>query len=223
MSAPPVIAIDGPAGVGKTSVGSAIAVRLGFHFLISGMLYRAVAHRAPTDADLADLDRLVADLNLAFDARTDPPTVTLNDVDVTLTLAAERCGMRASEIAARPEVRKSLLEKTRAFRRAPGLVAEGRDMATVVFPDAILKIHLDAPREVRAARRLEQLKHRGVSGKIQTAEKRLAERDRRDSSRAAAPLTVADGATVIDTSGRTIASITDEVVESFRRATDGRV
>ena len=214
----PVIAVDGPAGVGKTSIGARLAVRLGFSFLISGMLYRAVGHLMPTDDDLSRLDELIASLDIRFDAGADPPRVLLNGDDVTEALGSEQCALRASEVAAMPEVRTGLLEKIRGFRRAPGLIAEGRDMASVVFPDAILKIYLDAPPEVRAQRRHRQLKQRGISGKIQTAEKRLADRDERDSSRMLAPLVVTDDAHVIDTSNRTIESIEDEIIKLFRIA-----
>lgn len=217
MNAPPVIAIDGPAGVGKTSVAATLATRLGFGFLTSGMMYRAFAHLAPSDADFADPDHVAAHIDIAFDAKTSPPRVLLGGEDLTEVLGDELCALRASEVAARPEVRTSLLAKMREFRRAPGLVAEGRDMATVVFTDAALKIYLDAPRDVRVARRHAQLKSKGISDKIHAAEKRLATRDKRDGGRAVAPLTVADGAHVIDTAERTIDSITEEVLELFRK------
>lgn len=220
----PVVTVDGPAGVGKTTVSAGVACKLGYHLLISGMLYRALAYRTGrmehpgATIEKHTLNDAINSLDMSFDATTDPPKVMLNGEDMTLALSGEDCAQCASQLAVRPDVRNGLSQKMKQFRCAPGLVAEGRDMGTVVFSDAFVKIYLDAPHSVRLARRQTQLKQNNIGGKLHRTDKGLNDRDHRDSSRAVSPLQVAEGAHVIDTSGRTIASIVNEVADLVKQA-----
>ena len=224
----PVVAIDGPAGAGKTTVGAGVARELGYHLLISGMLYRALAYQLSHDmgeneageVDERRVGAAIHGMDISFDAGSRSPRVTLNGVDMTARLAGEDCAQYASRLAVHPEVRAGLSDKMRSLRCAPGLVAEGRDMGTVVFSDARVKIYLDAPHSVRMTRRYNQLKESGIGGKLQRSDQRsvrsvnqgLMDRDQRDVSRAVAPLRIAEDARVIDTTDRTAASIVAEVV-----------
>ena len=204
MSGIPVIAIDGPSGVGKGTVARAIAGRLGWHLLDSGSLYRILA-LAAQKAGIRDTDEeMIAALAPRIDIRfvikdNDSEQIIVDGEEITSLVRAETTAQLASVIAVYPKVRAALLERQRAFRLEPGLVADGRDMGTVVFPDAPLKIFLDASAEERARRRLNQLRKAGIAAKLAALHAEIRERDVRDRSRTHSPLKAADDAVVIDT------------------------
>jgi cytidylate kinase len=206
MSAP-VIAIDGPSASGKGTIASRVAKRLGFHYLESGALYRVVALMALREglADELALSVLAGNMDVLFD----DGEVWLADEAVTEKVRSEPVGNRASEVARLPAVSQALLKRQRAFRRPPGLVADGRDMATVVFPDAELKVFLTADPEIRAQRRYKQLIEKGIDANLRALSRDLRERDERDAKRAVAPLVPAADSQVLDSSALSI----DEVVE----------
>ncbi|CAL1241745.1 (d)CMP kinase [Candidatus Methylocalor cossyra] len=203
----PVLTIDGPSGSGKGTVSRAVAQRLGWHFLDSGAIYRALAVAAARTGtaldDIAAIVRLAETMDLRFTA-DDPARILLDGVDISAEIPTESCGNAASRIAAHGPVRKALLEKQRAFRKPPGLVADGRDMGTVVFPDAPFKVFLTASAAVRAERRYKQLKEKGIDVNLQTLTQEIEERDRRDRERVEAPLVMAEGAVLVDSSDLTI-------------------
>lgn len=214
MSAP-VIAIDGPTASGKGTVAAKVAAALGFHLLESGALYRLVAlasQRADVGADNEpQLARIAAGLNVRFEGgRT-----LLAGEDVTEALRSESCGMLASQVAAHPFVRKALLERQRAFRQPPGLVADGRDMGTIVFPGAALKVFLTASVDERATRRHKQLKEKGIDANLAALSRDLAERDARDASRSVAPLAPANDAVLLDSSARGIEEVVGLVLDLY--------
>lgn len=204
----PVIAIDGPSASGKGTVASLVAAALGFHYLESGALYRLVAFVGGTDPA-----RDAAQLDVAFRGGR----IFLSGQDVTDPIHAEAVGNRASEVAKIPQVRAALLERQRAFRRPPGLVADGRDMGTVVFPDASLKVFLTAGVGVRAQRRHKQLIDKGIHANLATLSRDLEERDARDAARAVAPLRPAEGAVLLDSTALTIGEVVDKVLMLFRK------
>lgn len=211
----PVLTIDGPSGAGKGTASRAVARKLGWHFLDSGAIYRALAVAVlkagiPVE-DAAAVTGLASSLDLRFTA-DDPPAVFLAGEDITGEIPAETCGNTASLIAAYSAVRKALLDKQREFRKFPGLVADGRDMGTVVFPDAPFKVFLTASAEVRALRRYNQLMEKGIDVSLDRLTKEIEARDRRDRERAEAPLVMAEGATLIDSSDRSIEEVIAKVL-----------
>lgn len=208
----PVMTLDGPGGAGKGTVSRALARRLGWAYLDSGAIYRALAVAA-LDAGLAPdnveaLAALAGNMNLAF-AAGEPPRAILDGTDITDRIPTETCGNMASKIAALGPVRQALLLKQREFRRSPGLVADGRDMGTVVFPDADYKIYLDASVEERARRRHKQLKEKGIDVSLENLTKEIEERDRRDMERTEAPLKMAEGAVRVDSSNLSVEQVID--------------
>ena len=211
-----MIAIDGPAASGKGTVAIRVAQALGFHTLDSGVLYRLVALVAQSNGiDLADA------VALGAVARTLPVEfrdgcVLLSGEPVETAIRAEDISSAASKVAAHSAVRNALFERQRAFRSAPGLVAEGRDMGTVVFPDAALKIFLVASPETRAERRYKQLMEKGLSANIQTLLQEILERDARDRSRASAPLKPAADAHTLDTTDLTVEQVVERVLALWR-------
>ncbi len=200
----PVISVDGPGGAGKGTLCVALARHLGWHLLDSGALYRLVALAAeergvPFD-DRDALAEVARHLDVSFELRSDADLteVFLDGRRVDEALRSDAAGQGASQVAAIPEVRAALVERQRAFRRAPGLVADGRDMGTVIFPDAALKVFLTASTEERARRRYKQLKDKGLDASLRDLLTSMASRDERDAKRAVAPLRPADDAIVID-------------------------
>lgn len=216
-SAIPVLAIDGPSGSGKGTISRQVADALGWHFLDSGALYR-LAGLAAREAGLLDatdmrVPRIAAGLDVRFD--TDPDgeeRIWLAGEDVTAKVRTEECGRLASSVAAIPAVRQALLGLQHAFRRPPGLVADGRDMGTTVFPDAFLKVFLTAGTETRALRRHKQLKDKGIDVSLPRLSRDIEDRDRRDSERTVAPLRPADDARLLDSSNLTIDEVTRTVL-----------
>ncbi|UUE97922.1 (d)CMP kinase [Xanthomonas hortorum pv. pelargonii] len=213
----PVLTIDGPSGAGKGTVSRIAASRLGWHYLDSGALYRAVGVAASwADLDVSDpaaLVRCTFDTTVDFDDAGEAGLrVLVNGVDATSELRLETTGALASAIAAIPEVRSALKERQRAFRRAPGLVADGRDMGTVIFPDAAFKVFLTASAEERAGRRHKQLMEKGVSVIFDDLLREIMARDARDAQRVVAPLRPAEDAVLIDTSGMGIEDVVQRVV-----------
>ncbi|MBX2836585.1 MAG: (d)CMP kinase [Gammaproteobacteria bacterium] len=208
----PVITIDGPSGAGKGTVAAELAELLGFHLLDSGAVYRAAALFAlKSDVDLTD-ESGVADHLSGFDATFIPNgvkgvTVLIDGVDVSQQLRSEATAAAASKIAAIQPVRELLLPEQREFRQAPGLVADGRDMGTVVFPDATLKVFLTASVEQRAERRAKQLKEKGIPSTMGGLMQEIAERDERDTTRKHSPLVAASNALVVDSSDLSIADV----------------
>ena len=212
----PVIAIDGPTASGKGTVASLVAEKLGFHYLDSGALYRLVALASEKEAidtqNGQKLGLLAQKLVISFEKGQ----IILNGEVVTETIRTESIGLRASAIAIHPEVREALVGVQQDFRKAPGLVADGRDMASVIFPDASLKIFLTATAAARAERRYKQLIAKGISAKLDVLLQDLQERDARDSSRGAAPLLIAPGAQVLDTSELSIDQAVKTVLDWYQ-------
>jgi cytidylate kinase len=210
---PPVIAIDGPSASGKGTIASQVAQALGFRYLESGALYRLVALAGGHDPA-----KTAAGLAAEFrDGK-----IFLDKQDVTESIRSEVIGARASEIARIPAVRTALLDRQRTFRQAPGLVADGRDMGTVVFPDAVLKVYLTASVRVRAERRYKQLIDKGNSANLAALSRDLEERDRRDAERAVAPLKPAPDAVSLDSSDQSIGQVVERVLQLYRERTSGK-
>lgn len=210
-----VIAVDGPSGVGKGTLCQALARELGWAYLDSGALYRVLAlavlrHSLGQEDESAQL-RLLEQLDIAFTAHDDGVAVLLNGVDVSRDLRTEHCAAMASVLAAKPAIRAALLDKQRRFAADQALVADGRDMGTVVFPDAALKIYLTATPAVRAQRRYKQLKEKGDCVNLARLTAEIAARDARDSNRAVAPLKPALDAVVIDTGALSISEVLERV------------
>ena len=212
----PVIAIDGPSGVGKGTAARAVARRLDWHFLDSGALYRVLAIAAQSQGislqDGAGLAKICAGLNIRFIVEDDDKEhILLDGYDITSGVRTEQTGALASTVAALPEVRAALLGRQRAFRQPPGLVADGRDMGTVVFPDAVLKMFLDASPEERARRRFDQLSKAGINAKLSNLCDEIRERDVRDRTRSHSPLKAAADAVTIDTTELPIAGVLSRI------------
>ncbi len=218
MSEAPVLAIDGPSGSGKGTISRRVAAALGWHLLDSGALYRlaalAAARQGKSGAPPVELARVAGGLNVRFDTdEQGGERVWLDGEDVTAAIRTEECGRDASRIASVPEVREALIGLQRGFRRPPGLVADGRDMGTRIFPDALLKVFLTASPAVRAERRHKQLIGKGIDVSLPALSREIAARDRRDSERSVAPLKAAGDARLLDSSNLTIEEVTRTVLD----------
>ena len=218
QSACPIVTIDGPSGSGKGTISRAVARHVGWHLLDSGALYRLVALAGLTAGAASEDQERHAELAARMDVRfgSDPDggeRVWLDGRDVTGEIRSEAAGQGASRVAAWPGVRAALLERQRAFARAPGLVADGRDMGTVVFPGADLKIFLTATPEERALRRHKQLKDKGSDVSLPALSREIAARDLRDQTRQIAPLRPAPDACVIDSTGLEVGAVVGRVLE----------
>ena len=216
MLSTPIVTIDGPSGSGKGTIARAVAVRAGWHLLDSGALYRLVAlaglKQALKSDDTDGHTRIAGSMDVRFDVGSDGgEVVILAGEEVTSQIRSEEAGQGASRVAAWPSVRSALLDRQRAFAKAPGLVADGRDMGTVVFPGAHLKIFLTATPDERALRRYKQLKDKGSDVSLPALSREIIERDLRDSTRAVAPLKPAPDAEVIDSTSLTIEQVIDRV------------
>jgi cytidylate kinase len=215
---PPVIAIDGPSASGKGTVAQAVAARLGFHYLNSGALYRVVALLATEAGDGLDNEPTLVAIARNLRAEFAGETVVVDGRDVTDAIRAEAISAAASRVAANAVVRNALLERQRAFRRPPGLVADGRDMGSVVFPDAVLKIFLTASAEERAARRHKQLMDKGMDATMTALLQDIRARDDRDSGRAVAPLQKRADAVLLDTTHMSVAEAVAQVLALNKQA-----
>lgn len=216
----PVIAIDGPSGVGKGTLCQSLADRLGWHLLDSGAIYRVLAlaalhHHVDIESEEA-LSPLASHLDVRFLPQSGTLSVILEGEDVSNEIRNETVGNTASVIAAFPRVREALLRRQRAFRDDPGLIADGRDMGTVVFPDAPVKIFLDASPEVRAQRRMRQLQDKGISVNFERLLSEIKERDDRDRNRTVAPLKPAADALVLDSTSLSIQQVFDQALAYSR-------
>ncbi len=215
----PVLTIDGPSGAGKGTVSRLVAKKLGWHYLDSGSIYRSLAiallQQSVYLANEAEVIKVAQTMDLAFDCG-DELIVKLNGEDITAQLGLESTGNIASIVAALPEVRRVLLQKQKDFKQLPGLVADGRDMGTSVFPEAKNKVFLTASAQERAKRRYKQLKEKGIDANLARLVIDIEERDRRDSERATAPLTIPQGAHFIDSSSLSIQQVIDAVIDLVR-------
>lgn len=215
----PVIAIDGPTASGKGTVASLVAAQLGFHYLDSGAIYRVLAvavFKRGLNPDEPQQLREIVDLSWALPVAFEGDRVLLDGGDVSAQIRTEEAGVMASRLAAVPDVRAGLLQRQRDFRQAPGLVADGRDMGSVVFPDSALKVFLTASAEVRAQRRVKQIEGRGQQADYDSIFKDLVERDNRDSQRAVAPLKPYPDSRVLDCSSIGIEAVVGQIVGWYR-------
>jgi cytidylate kinase len=219
MTAAPVIAIDGPSASGKGTIARRVADELSFHYLESGALYRLIALVSLRERIRAQ--KALAEVAERMAVNFEGGKIFLSNQDVTLDVRSDEVSKRASEVAKIPEVRTRLLKRQRAFRRPPGLVADGRDMGTVVFPDATLKLFLTASPEVRAERRYKQLIDKGIPANLRSLSRDLAERDARDRNRAVAPLVPAPDSQVLDSSALSIDAVAQLTVRWYRERTGG--
>lgn len=214
----PILTIDGPSGSGKGTISRRVADKLGWRLLDSGALYRLVAfaglNQRTSPEDEAAFAEIAAHLNVIFGIGAQgEEQIWLNGEEVSRAIRTEQAGEGASKVAAMPRVREALLGRQRAFATAPGLVADGRDMGTVIFPAAALKIFLTATPEERALRRYKQLKDKGLDANLAALSLEIAERDRRDASRPIAPLKPADDAVIVDSTSMPIESVVARVLE----------
>jgi cytidylate kinase len=217
----PVIAIDGPSASGKGAIAGRVAEALGFHYLESGALYRVLALIALRTTESGEPGLVLAATTMPL--RFQGGKVILSEQDITEEIRSEACGNKASEVARIPAVRQALMTRQRRFRQPPGLVADGRDMGTIVFPDAALKIFLTATPEVRAERRYKQLIDKGIPANLRSLSRDLAERDERDRNRSVAPLVPASDSQVLDSSALSIDQVVERVLGWWReRNTGGR-
>ena len=214
----PVITIDGPTASGKGTVASRVAAALGFALLDSGALYRLTALSALEDGIALDDEATLATLATGLDIRFEGERILLSGREVSSAIRAEAVGVAASKIATLPAVRRALVELQHAFRQAPGLVADGRDMGTVIFPDAMLKVFLTASVEARANRRYKQLIEKGFPANMADLLQDLRERDARDTQRAVAPLKPAEGAHLLETSHMGIEQAVAQVLDWYQSA-----
>ena len=215
----PVVTIDGPGGAGKGTVASAIAKALGWHLLDSGALYRIIAVAGLADGIALDDAQALVEMSEGLDIVFDDGQVRVNGANLTDAIRTEEAGNSASQVAALPRVRDAIFALQQGFRRAPGLAADGRDMGTVVFTDAPVKIFLDASAEARAERRYNQLKNNGLGVNFRALLEQIQERDARDRERVVAPLKPADDALIIDSTEMTI----DEVVATVMTQISNKV
>jgi len=212
----PVITIDGPSASGKGTVAHRVAKELGFHYLDSGALYRLVALKSLQEGvDITDEDALV-EIAAKLDVVFDDSDILLDGRQVTDAVRTEQCGVLASKLASCQSIRESLIARQRAFRKLPGLVTDGRDMGSVIFPDAVLKVYLTASAEVRAQRRYKQLIEKGINANIYSLQEEIRERDERDSNRKAAPLQKCLDARLLDTTSLSISQAQDSVLQWYR-------
>ena len=220
MTSVPILTIDGPSGSGKGTVARSVARTLGWHFLDSGAIYRSLAvavMRAGISFDaVSEITQIAEEMDLAFTS-DEPPKVILDGENIADQIGLETTGAAASKVAALGPVRSALLGKQRAFCKAPGLVADGRDMGTVVFMNAPYKVFLTASAEVRAMRRYNQLKDKGLTVNLAGLTREIEERDRRDRERKEAPLAMAEGALLIDSSHIGIDDVVHKVLELVSR------
>jgi cytidylate kinase len=217
---PPVIAIDGPVGSGKGTISRILARTLGWHLLDSGALYRLVALRMIQEKvsvdDSSAMVGIATIMDISFANTAKEQKIFLDSVDVTLDLRTEECGSVASKIASRPALRAALLKRQRAFLRLPGLVADGRDIGSVVFPDALFKIFLTASPEERASRRYKQLKQKGINVSLPDVLQKITQRDKRDVNRKVAPLKAASDAQIFDSTGAAPEDTADKILDSLK-------
>lgn len=215
----PVLTLDGPSGAGKGTVSRLVAQQLGWHYLDSGAIYRALAleitEKNVADAGIAEIVEVALAMDLVFECGEDR-LVKLNGQDITDLLGLESTGNMASQIATIPEIRAALLQKQHDFKQAPGLVADGRDMGTVVFPEACYKVFLTASALTRAERRYKQLKLKGIDANLSKITADIQERDQRDSERQFSPLIPAADAVYIDSSTLSIQAVVEEVLSLVR-------
>jgi cytidylate kinase len=216
VSAVPVIAIDGPSASGKGTVAQWVARTLGFHHLDSGALYRLVALAAARERIDAGDEAKLAAIAVRLPVRFEGEEVFLEGERVTDAIRTEENSFAASRVAALPAVRRALLDRQRSFRKPPGLVAEGRDMGSVVFPDAPLKVFLTASLEARAERRYKQLKEKGIAATLAALLQDLRERDARDATRRVAPLKQSPGARPLDTTSMSAEQAAAQIVDWYR-------
>ncbi|HWU34815.1 MAG TPA: (d)CMP kinase [Methylovorus sp.] len=214
----PVVAIDGPSASGKGTVAQRVATQLGFHYLDSGALYRIVAYAGKQRGIAWNAGKQLGEMAAGLEIRFENAQIYLDGKGITEEVRSEEISRGASEVAVHPDVRTALLALQHSFRQAPGLVADGRDMATVIFPDAIAKVYLTASAEVRAERRYKQLMEKEIHANLQDILQDLQNRDTRDQQRATAPLQKTDDAMLLVTDQLSIDQAVEKVLQHYRQA-----